>query len=77
MGKNMKSIITYSAVFTSIALSGFLSSPVFAHTGHIEVGPHGHSHLLALGAICAALVIGGFGLLHNIKVRKLNARKSS
>lgn len=73
----MKLVAIYSTLSTAVALSGFLSSPVFAHTGHIEAGPHDHSHLLALGAVCVALVIGGFGLLHSRNLRKLKADKSS
>jgi len=56
---------------------GLLASPAFADPGHIEAAGNGHSHFLALGAVCVALVVGGFGLLHNIRARKLKAAKSS
>lgn len=54
---------------------GALTSPVLAHPGHIEAAGHGHSHLLALGAVCVALVVGGYGLLRSLKARKSHADK--
>lgn len=73
----MKSILTSHTIYAATMVFGVLASPAFAHTGHIEAAGHGHSHLLALGAVCAALIVGGFGLLRTIKLRKLKSEKSS
>lgn len=69
----MKNLIKKLATFT---LLGTMSSVAFAHPGHVEAASHGHSHLLALGAVCAAIIIGGVALMHTLKLRKSTNEKS-
>ena len=77
MGNDMNSTLSSCLTFVSAFGVSALASPAFADPGHIEAAGDGHSHYLALGAVCVALIVGGVGFLYNIKLRKLKADKSS
>ena len=72
----MKNLINKTTILTSFALLSAMSSTVFAHPGHVEAASHGHSHLLALGAVCVAIIVGGVALLRTLKLRNSKNEKS-
>jgi len=71
----MKSTLTNTTLYA--AAIGVLTSPAFADPGHIEEAGGDHTHLLALGAVSLAVLIGGWLILRAVKLRKLKADKSS
>jgi len=69
----MKPYLSNCSTYTIALGFSLLASPALAHSGHIETAGNGHSHFLALGAVCVAIIVGGLGVLHSIKMRKLKA----